>query len=192
MPAKRKKDSAAAAAAAESPAAAADNGKKDVKKADPKKDKKAGDAEASFDGGEWGKINVYATGNADNKCALGYCIMYVRDVPKAVAWYQKVFGVKIRGRPMDEWTECDFGNTALSFHKTAGPAPAAGSSVGIAGPGFFIRDLDKFHAHAVKLGVKVMDEPKKESWGGKKASYMDEDGIPISLVEWNMDDQLKS
>jgi len=49
---------------------------------------------------------------------------------------------------------------------------------------FFAKDLNKFHAFLVQRGdVEVLQAPKKECWGGSKASYKAPDGAHFSVAE---------
>jgi len=123
----------------------------------------------------------------DKGYALSYAIVYVSDMTHSVKFYKELFGFKTRYES-EYWTEFDTGTTALSLHKVdkidhtrkldaSNPHPGQGAI------GWFVPCSKSFHEHALKLGVKVVEEPAKQFWGGIRATYADPDGGVISVVE---------
>jgi lactoylglutathione lyase len=46
---------------------------------------------------------------------LGYLIVYVRDVPATVTFYERAFGLACRFRHETQYAEMETGSTALAF-----------------------------------------------------------------------------
>jgi len=189
-----KKQAAAAAPAAA--AAAADTTSSSSSSSSHSKDGKDSKAESGVKDGKEGKEGPKMRLHwNESGVALGYSILFVRDVEKSKKFYQDFLGAKVRypEHASAEWTELDFGTTALALHKTPEASGGGGGAAapfafapGIGGPGFFVKSLDHLHKKATELGVTVQNPPKREPWGGYKADYLDLDNIPISVVEFTM------
>jgi predicted enzyme related to lactoylglutathione lyase len=113
---------------------------------------------------------------------LGYVIVYVKDMDKAVSFYTKTLGIKLR---MNEggWAELETGNTTLALHQAE---QVAGASV----PGqpivvFNTDDIQKTYEALKESGVKVEGEPavccEEEDFIGKSVSFKDPDGNHLSV-----------
>jgi len=135
-------------------------------------------------GGEHVKVPIARN---EMGCALNYLILYVSDVKKSCEWYSQLFGFKPRAHHTGEWTELDTGATTLAFkhadHSEAQHKQA--HSCGTAGPGFLVKNLEEFHKRALSKGIKCVQEPLHQEWGGKRAAYCDPDNVTVAVVEWD-------
>ncbi len=108
---------------------------------------------------------------------FNYTIVFVGDMGKAVAFYRDTLGLPLKFESPD-WSEFATETTTLALHK-AGRTPA-----GSCNPGFLVDDLHEFHKQMQARGVKCLQPPKVEEFGGVLAVYADPDGLPISV--WSM------
>ena len=122
---------------------------------------------------------------------FSYTILYVKDVPQAVSFYSKAFG--LNQRFIDEsqqYAEMETGETTLSF-----AANELGQSnlpdgfqennrlnlpAGIE-IGFVADDVAVAFRTAVEAGAVVVVEPKVKPWGQTVAYVRDLDGILIEI-----------
>jgi lactoylglutathione lyase len=113
---------------------------------------------------------------------LSYAIAFVSDMPRSVRFYRDVVGLKLRFES-EHWSEFDTGATTLALHVAGdGPAASAGSTAaGGCHIGLGVEDLDAFHARLVAQGVRCVQPPKLEDFGGRLAKYLDPDGLGISV-----------
>ncbi len=96
----------------------------------------------------------------------------VKDLKKAIAFYEEVLGLKKR----DEWSNCatfNIGDMMLGLD------PESKGELGI-----FMRvaDVDKEHIALKQKGVQFTAEPKDQYWGGRTATFKDPDGNGFILV----------
>ncbi len=119
---------------------------------------------------------------------LGYVTHFVEDVPRALAFYEKAFGVTA-GRINAEKTfgEMDTGTTRLSFATIAvmksilptemisGQSP--GSEIS-----FITPDVHALFDRAVRAGAKPVLEPVAASWGQTVAYVRDADGYLVGIA----------
>lgn len=121
----------------------------------------------------------------------GYTILYVQNVPQAVAFYEQAFGLT-QGfmHESEQYAEMATGTTTLAFavndlaqsnlpqgfqENTVSNLPA-GIEVG-----FVTEDVASVFKNAVKVGAEVVVEPKVKPWGQTVAYVRDLDGILVSI-----------
>jgi lactoylglutathione lyase len=122
---------------------------------------------------------------------LSYTILYVKDVPKAVAFYEKAFGLKRRFiHESKQYAEMETGETTLSFtanelaesnlplcfQQNSLSALPAGIEIG-----FVADDVPAAFTNAIEAGAVTVVEPKVKPWGQTVAYVRDLDGILIEI-----------
>ena len=120
---------------------------------------------------------------------FGYTILYVKDVEKAVAFYESAFGLKRKFVHESGYGEMDTGETKLAFASVElatsngvsfipanpeGPAP----SVEVA---FVTDDVQAAFGVAVKAGAVPVAEPKQKPWGQTVGYVRDINGFLIEI-----------
>lgn len=123
---------------------------------------------------------------------LSYTILYVKDVPSSVAFYEKAFGLKQRFiHESGQYAEMETGETKLAFAsnelaKSNLPQGFQENSLsnlpaGIE-IGFVDDDVPRAFAHALNSGATPVVEPKVKPWGQTVAYARDPDGILIEIA----------
>ena len=140
------------------------------------------DTEACVAGGGW--VTVAAM-------KLGYTMVYVKDVPRSVAFYEDAFG--LRRRFVHEaglYAEMDTGSTILAFAanglaKSNVPGGFRENNPHSLPAGFELAFVtDNVHAayeQALAAGAFAVSAPTDKSWGQTVALVRDKDGILIEL-----------
>jgi predicted enzyme related to lactoylglutathione lyase len=101
---------------------------------------------------------------------------YVKDMPKAAAFYKEKFGAKPTFES-PEWTEFNFGGTALCLHKAGGPKDHVNGSMILR-----VEGLAALVAELKAAGVDV--SPVHEVHPGATASdFCDPSGNVVGLYE---------
>jgi lactoylglutathione lyase len=121
---------------------------------------------------------------------LGYVIIHVPDVPAALAFYQRAFGLELRFlAPGEQYGELQTGGTALAFAAEAliaqynlgvrvnrpDQAPAA---VEI---GLVTDDVAAAYAKAVAEGAAPAMAPVEKPWGQTVAYVRDLNGFLVEI-----------
>ena len=122
---------------------------------------------------------------------FGYTILYVKDVPRAVAFYEDAFGL---GRKFVHeaglYAEMDTGATTLAFAafglaKSNLPCgfsenhpeePPAGFEIALVAD-----DVPAAYEHAISAGAIAVSPPASKPWGQVVAFVRDKDGIVVEL-----------
>ncbi len=122
---------------------------------------------------------------------FAYTILYVRDVMRAVEFYEKAFGLTRRFVSEDSgYAEMETGGTTLSFsnvnfmkdHLPGGftennpSRPPAGMEIA-----FATSDVPAAFEHAVQFGATALNEPVTKPWGQVVAYVRDLDGLLVEL-----------
>ena len=122
---------------------------------------------------------------------LGYTILYVKDVPRSVAFYEDAFGLKRRFvHEAGMYAEMDTGATTLAFaanglaksnlpcgfRENNPSGPPAGFEVA-----FTTRDVQAGYDRALAAGAIVVAPPTTKPWGQTVAFIRDRDGILVEL-----------
>lgn len=122
---------------------------------------------------------------------FGYTILYVKDVPRSVAFYEDAFGI---GRKFVHeagmYAEMDTGGTTLAFAanglaKSNLPCgfvendpsrPPAGFEIA-----FTTADVQAAYDRALAAGAVAINAPAAKPWGQIVAFVRDKDGITVEL-----------
>ncbi|KAK7312483.1 hypothetical protein VNO77_36376 [Canavalia gladiata] len=123
---------------------------------------------------------------------FAYVVIYVKDVPKSVAFYAKAFGHTVRR--LDEshrWGELESGNTTIAFtpihqHETddltgavhTSPSSRERPPVEVC---FIYSDVDAAYKRAVENGAVAVSEPELKEWGQKVGYVRDIDGNVVRM-----------
>jgi lactoylglutathione lyase len=117
---------------------------------------------------------------------FNYVIVFVSDMARSVAFYRDVLGLRLRSES-PKWTEFETPGTTLALHLADAPGDAVVSADAIpAGQchlGFSATDIDAFHQEMVANGVRCLQPPQEEDFGGRLAGYADPDGQPFWVTE---------
>ncbi len=122
---------------------------------------------------------------------FGYTILYVKDVPKAVAFYEDAFGLSRRFvHEEGMYAEMDSGGTTLSFaanglaksnlpcgfRENSPSTPPAGFEIA-----FITDDVQAAYDRALTAGATPLAPPVAKPWGQIVAFVRDKDGIVVEL-----------
>ena len=107
---------------------------------------------------------------------IDYVIVFVNDMQRSVEFYRDVLGYPLRFQSPG-WTEFATEGATLALHPK-GSVPA-----GVCQPGLVVENLDEFHGRMQAHGVKCLQPPRTEDFGGRLALYADPDGLPFSVGE---------
>lgn len=118
---------------------------------------------------------------------LGYVILYVEDVPRALAFYHEALGLGIRMN-MGMYAELETGGTALAVSQRAFvaehlglplPPPGQGSSeIGLVVPQ---EQVDEMYARALAAGATAVMAPTQQPWGQRVSYVRDPDGHLVEI-----------
>jgi lactoylglutathione lyase len=116
---------------------------------------------------------------------LNYAIVFVSDMQASISFYRDVFGLPLRFES-PHWTEFATDSATLALHLSDGTGQVVdderSESPGSCRPGLRVPDLDAFHERMLNLNVQCRQPPTK-SFGTRIATYVDPDGLTISLAE---------
>jgi len=125
----------------------------------------------------------------DGTAKLGYVIIYVPDVARAVEFYQRAFGIPQRFiHESGQYAELETGATALafadelatttchSFQPNRIETKAAGAEVA-----FIVEDVPAAFKKAVSRGATAVVEPVQKPWGQTIAYVRDLNGFLVEL-----------
>jgi lactoylglutathione lyase len=123
---------------------------------------------------------------------FGYTILYVRDVPASLDFYERAFGQRRRFlHESGQYGELETGGTALAFatHELAaanlpgglGP-PGAGEQAPAFEVCFVTEEVERDFERAVREGAAPVTRPQTKPWGQDVAYVRDPDGTLIELA----------
>lgn len=122
---------------------------------------------------------------------FGYTILYVKDVPRAVAFYEDAFGLGRRFvHEAGMYAEMDTGATTLAFAAyglAKSNLPCGFRENQLAGPpagfevGFITRDVQAGYDRALAAGATSVTPPTTKPWGQTVAFVRDRDGIVVEI-----------
>ena len=122
---------------------------------------------------------------------FGYCILYVKDVPRAVAFYEDAFGLSRKFvHEAGMYAEMDTGATTLAFvaygvartnlpcgfRENHSDEPPAGFEIALV-----TDDVPAAHQRALDAGATEVSPPAAKPWGQICAFVRDRDGITVEL-----------
>lgn len=122
---------------------------------------------------------------------FGYTILYVKDVPRAVAFYEDAFGLSRKFvHEQGLYAEMNTGETSLAFAayglaKSNLPCGFQKNDPSQAPSGFEIAlvtdDVPSAYARALEAGATCITPPAPKAWGQICAFVRDKDGITVEL-----------
>src|SRR5262249_9655508 len=116
---------------------------------------------------------------------VGYAIVFVSDMNRAVAFYRDVIGLPLKFESPG-WTEFATEGATLALHSSVATSGAGDDPrrvpPGRCRPGISVPNLDAFHKRMMENNVPCVQEPK-EVFGVRIARYVDPDGLGISVSE---------
>jgi lactoylglutathione lyase len=119
---------------------------------------------------------------------LGYAILFVSDLDRAIGFYRDIIGVPLRFRAD---TYAEFATEGAKFallarselpaligrHAPLDPAPWPQGEVA-----FFVDDVDAEHVRLRDAGVPVLAPPTDRPWGERTLHVVDPDGNVVELT----------
>jgi catechol 2,3-dioxygenase-like lactoylglutathione lyase family enzyme len=116
---------------------------------------------------------------------VNYAIVFVSDMPRAIAFYRDALQLSLRFES-PAWTEFATEGATLALHASTHPNPGSGDVAGeFAGrcrPGLSVPNLDDFHQRMIAHQVPCL-QPPEVVFGARVAQYTDPDGLVISVGE---------
>lgn len=103
-------------------------------------------------------------------------VVFVSDMKRAVAFYRDALGLPLKFESPG-WSEFATEGTTLALH------PAGHTPAGTCQPGFMVEDINEFHRQMQTRGVRCLQPPKAQDFGGVLAVYTDPDGLAFSVTE---------
>lgn len=120
---------------------------------------------------------------------LGYVIIYVKDIPETVAFYEKAFGLKRRFiHESGAYAEMETGNTALafvdekfvkdvlSFRSNRCSEEAAGIEISLV-----TDQVQNQFDNAIKAGAIPILKPTQKPWGQLVSYVKDNNGCLVEI-----------
>jgi len=121
---------------------------------------------------------------------LGYVLIYVPDVARAVAFWERAFGLAVRfAHDSGTYTELETGATALgfvaestaaanggAFQPTRAAAPPPGIEIALC-----TADVGAAWQRALDAGAVAVKAPTVKPWGQTVAYVRDPDGVLVEL-----------
>ena len=113
----------------------------------------------------------------------------VPNVDRAVAFYQKLLGFRLRwkgtigeGRPCAHVGDDGYYIAFFQSDRTE-HAPLNYEDVGINHMGFVVDDLDEMKRRLAELGISSI--PEKPYLPGRRVHFFDPDGVEVELVQYD-------
>jgi catechol 2,3-dioxygenase-like lactoylglutathione lyase family enzyme len=118
---------------------------------------------------------------------FGYTILYVRDVPASLEFYERAFGLQRRLlHESGQYAELETGSTALAFaaHELAAESVRELAQADPAGFEVCLvdEDVEGTYRRAVEAGAEAVSEPEERPWGQHTAYVRDPDGTLIEIA----------
>ena len=122
---------------------------------------------------------------------FAYTILYVRDVPAALEFYERAFGQSRRFlHESGEYGELETGVTTLAFAAHALAAENLGEAFRPLEPGsatpfevcFVTNDVQAGYRQALESGAEAVSEPRTKPWGQDVAYVRDPEGTLIEIA----------
>jgi lactoylglutathione lyase len=118
---------------------------------------------------------------------FGYTILYVRDVPASVEFYERAFGLERRLlHESGQYAEFETGSTALALAAQELAAESVRELAHKEPGGFEIclvdEDVEGTFSQAIEAGAEPVSEPEERPWGQRTAYVRDPDGTLIEIA----------
>jgi lactoylglutathione lyase len=137
-------------------------------------------------------------GNNPETLEFKNAVLFVENVPRTVAFYERAFGLKLKFmHPTEGYAELETGATLLSFLSDdfiASQNLFGGVSVGQNRPtqiasatqiAFVTRDMKRDWDRAIAAGATVAKLPEAKPWGITAGYLRDIDGVIVELTTPN-------
>ena len=115
---------------------------------------------------------------------LRHVALFVRDIEACVRFYTEVLGMQVEWQPDADNYYLSSGTDNLALHRaTADQAPSGSQRLDHIG--FIIRtpeEVDAWHAHFVRHGVKVLQPPKTHRDGARSFYCTDPAGNAVQII----------
>ena len=113
---------------------------------------------------------------------VGWVVVYVSDMDRAVRFYADTLGMGVRNRSSEfpEFVELATEGTILSLNSGPEAKGLIGRPTGIT---LTLSDMEGTYSSLSEQGVRFSGSPTKQPWGGVMTSLFDPDGNEISLLE---------
>lgn len=100
----------------------------------------------------------------------------VKDMNRATAFYDKIFGMKLKFRDGDKWTQLDGGNVSFALSSVEESASAEGGAV-------VALEVDDMAAYEKKLAAAGAEIVQRRDMGdhGKVLAFRDSEGNIVQL-----------
>lgn len=115
---------------------------------------------------------------------LRHVALFVQDIEDCVRFYTEVLGMHVEWQPDADNYYLSSGTDNLALHR-AQPNQAPRGPQRLDHLGFVIRtpdEVDAWHAHFVRLGVKVLQPPKTHRDGARSFYCADPAGNALQLI----------
>jgi lactoylglutathione lyase len=118
---------------------------------------------------------------------FGYTILYVRDVPASLEFYERAFGLERRLlHESGQYAELETGSTALALAAQELAAESVRELAHREPGGFEIclvdEDVEGTFSQAIEAGAEAVSEPEERPWGQRTAYVRDPDGTLIEIA----------
>ena len=100
----------------------------------------------------------------------------VKDMDRAAAFYDKVFGMKLKFRDGNKWTQLDGGNVSVALSSKEESASAEGGAV----VAFEVEDIGAFEARLKDAGAEIIQRRDMGSHG-KVLAFRDSEGNIVQV-----------
>ncbi|MGH2635814.1 MAG: VOC family protein [Actinomycetota bacterium] len=112
--------------------------------------------------------------------ALDHVWFWVRDMDRALEFYEGTVGLRLLRRDGDDWAELDAGGARLGLHGAGErPDPPPGGTVVLR-----VDDLDLSRASLEDKGVGFHDHVGEVEGRLRFASFEDPDGNRLQIIEY--------
>ncbi len=100
----------------------------------------------------------------------------VKDMDRAAAFYETVFGMKLKFRDGAKWTQFDAGNVSFALSSAEESASTEGGAV----VALEVDDLDAYVARMTEAGATLLQQ-RDMGAHGKVAAFRDPEGNVVQL-----------
>ena len=124
--------------------------------------------------------------------SFSHTILYVKDIPKAVSFYEDAFGLSPKFiHESNQYAELNTGQTVLAFASETlasynlpnGYVPHDRTKLPLACEIVFtVPDVDAWYEKALKAGAQDIAAPQQKPWGQRVAYVQDPNGVLIEIA----------
>jgi len=114
------------------------------------------------------------------------------DLPRAVAWFERVFGFRERSHARLSWVDggttwLEIGSGLFNIATPNGPRQDPGTAVLGVVMKVYVDDVDKHFARARAEGARIMSKPESGFWGGRIYRVLDLEGYVWEISQRGCD-----